>query len=298
MKLAERTVKLRSLKEAISVIPDGARIAFSNFSVYQSPMAAVHEIIRAGIKDLTIVGVTNSIEVDMLVGAGAVKKLELSYVGLEKFGMGKNFRRAMQEGRLELEYYTEYVAWDRFRASREGMEFWAVDFLGGSDLLKNNPNIVPFKSPMSGKQMWAIPAANVDFAIIHAYASDVYGNIRRQDRTLQCHELSLDVARGSDRNIVTVERIIDEEEMIATSDRTLIPAFKTESVCHVPGGSHPTLTMSVAPQDDEFFQIYVDASANQETFNAFLDKFIRGTSNFEEYMALVEEAKKQRKEGV
>lgn len=296
--MSERKKKLCSLKEAISVIPDGARIAFSNFSVYQSPMAAVHEIIRAGIKDLTVVGVTNSIEVDMLVGAGAVKKLETSYVGLEKFGMGRNFRRAMQEGRLEIEYYTEYVAWDRFRASREGMEFWTVDFLGGSDLLKNNPNIVPFKSPMSGRQLWAIPAANVDFAIIHAYASDIYGNIRRQPRTLQCQELSLDVARGCSRNIVTVERIIDEAEVKATSDRTLIPAFKTESVCHVPGGSHPTLTLSAAPQDDEFFALYVEAAGSQETFDAFLDKFIRGTADFGEYMALAEEEKKLRREGM
>lgn len=52
-------------------------------------MAVVQELIRAGRKNLTIVGCVNSIETDMLIGAVCVSAIETSYVGLEKYGLAK-----------------------------------------------------------------------------------------------------------------------------------------------------------------------------------------------------------------
>lgn len=150
----ERTEKLCSLEQAVSLINDGDRIAFGGFAVYQKPMAAVQQIIRAGKKDLTIVGCVHSIEADMLIGAGCVSTIETSYVGLEKYGLAANYRRALQEGRIRVVYYPEMLAWDRFRADREGMPFWPVYFLGGNDVARDNPDIKSFTCPITGKQAW------------------------------------------------------------------------------------------------------------------------------------------------
>ena len=110
--MAERTVKLCGLPDAVKQIHDGDRVAFGGFAVYNKAMALTHEIIRAGLRHLTIVGVANSIEVDMLVGAGCVDAVETSYMGLEKFGLAKNFRRAAQAGVLKITHYPELISWD------------------------------------------------------------------------------------------------------------------------------------------------------------------------------------------
>ena len=98
--MALRKSKQVSLADAVGRVGDGARIALGGFSVYQRPMAFVRELIRQNRRDLTVVGVVNGPEVDMLAGSNALKCVESSYVGLEKFGLAPNFRRRVQEGCL------------------------------------------------------------------------------------------------------------------------------------------------------------------------------------------------------
>ena len=284
--MAERMVKLTTIDQAVAQIPNGARIVLGGFSVYQRPMAAVHALIRAGKKDLTIIGVINSIETDMLIGAGAVRKVETSYVGLERFGLAGNFRRAMQSGKLEVEYYSEMMAWDRHRADREGMEFWPAAYLNGTDLIRTNPNLKSIISPFSGKELWLVPAANADYAIIHAYAGDKYGNLQHQERIGMPQTVDFDSARGAKKVIATVEHLLDETTVREHTDRTIVPAFKTAALAHVPNGAHPTQTLDSTVIDGAFFREYAEASKTEDTFRAFLDRYIYGTANFEEYLAL------------
>lgn len=299
--MAERRSKLCSLEEAVGIIEDGSRIGFGGFAVYQKPMAAVHEMIRAGKRKFTVVGSVNSIEVDMLIGAGCLDRVETSYVGLEKYGLALNYRRAVQEGRLKVVHYPELLAWDRFRANREGLEFWPVTFLGGSDIVNRNPDIKTFISPMSGKTIYAVPAADIDVAIVHAYAADQYGNIQVQPRHLLPQSMDMDVSRSCKKLIVTVEKIIDTEEIRKAPHLTYIPAFRTTCLVHVPNGSHPTSVLSVNHMDDAFFRKYAEASADKESYQEFLNHYIYGVKSFEEYLELIGRdhlAELQDKEGI
>lgn len=284
MSAVERSEKLCTLEQAVSLVSDGARIAFGGFAVYQKPMAAVQQIIRAGKKDLTIVGCVHSIEADMLIGAGCVSTIETSYVGLEKFGLAQNYRRAVQEGRVRVVYYPEMLAWDRFRADREGMPFWPVYFLGGNDVARDNPEIKPFICPVTGKQAWAVPAARPDVVVIHAWRADKYGNVQIQERSMLPQYLNVDMARACRNLIVTVEEIVDTEVIKQTPQLTLIPAFRVAAVCHVPHGSHPTATVACTEEDAAHFETYVAASDSTEHFNAYLDEYIRGTRDFSAYL--------------
>lgn len=283
----ERTSKLCSLEEAATFIEDGDRIAFGGFAIYQKPMAMVQELIRAEKKDLTIVGCVHSIEADILIGAGCVSAIETSYVGLEKYGLAQNYRRYVQQGRIKVVHYPEMLAWDRFRADREGMPFWPVYFLGGSDIVKYNPEIIPFTCPTTGKQAWAVPAAKPDVVVIHAYRGDKYGNVQLQPRSMLPQYLDVDMARSCRKVIVTVSELVDTEEIKKSPHLTLIPSFRTTAICHVPRGSHPTATVSVAEEDAAHLQMYVEASKSEELFNEYLNKYIRGTKNFEEYCSLI-----------
>lgn len=234
-------------------------------------------------------GCVHSIEADMLIGAGCVSTIETSYVGLEKYGLAANYRRALQEGRIRVVYYPEMLAWDRFRADREGMPFWPVYFLGGNDVARDNPDIKSFTCPITGKQAWAIPAAKPDVAVIHAWRADKYGNVQIQERSMLPQYLNVDMARACRNLIVTVEEIVDTEVIKQSPQLTLIPAFRTAAVCLVPHGSHPTATVACTEEDGDHFETYVAASDSSEHFDAYLDEYIRGTRDFSAYLEKIGE---------
>ena len=285
----ERKRKLCSMEEAASYVKDGMRIATGGFSVYQKPMAFVHELIRQRKKNLTLVGATHCMDADMLIGAGCLSKIETSYVGMEKFGLAKNFRRAYQDGEIEVVHYSEMMAWDRFLAERERMPFYTVDFLGGSDILNKNPEIKPFKCPITGRQLYAVPAANVDVAVIHVHAADQYGNALIQRRHMMPQSMNAAITRGCGTVIVTAEEIVSNEEIRAQAENTIVPAFKTTCVVHVPFGSHPTPTLLASRTDEDFFRYYAQISSTKEMFQEFLDKYIYGTKDFAGYLQLIGE---------
>ena len=54
-------------------VPDGATLGIGGQTIGRITMALAHEIIRQGKKDLTLVGCSMSMSMDMLVGAGLVK---------------------------------------------------------------------------------------------------------------------------------------------------------------------------------------------------------------------------------
>ncbi len=131
--------KLCSLSEAASLIKDGTRIHIGGMSVHNHPMAFVYELIRKEVKDLTIVGHVSADDVDILVGAGCVKRIEISYVGLEEFGLAPNFRRAVERGEIELVEYSEPVSFERFNCSARGQSFFPTHEMLGTDLPKVQP---------------------------------------------------------------------------------------------------------------------------------------------------------------
>ena len=268
--MATRTSKQVSLAEAASRIDDGARIALGGFSVYQHPMAFVRELIRQGCRDLTVVGVVNGPEVDMLAGSDGLRCIESSYVGLEKFGLAPNFRRRVQDGRLKMVDYPELMSWDRFRASEQAQTFLPVSFLGGSDVLRCNPEIKAFDCPLTGSKLWAVPPADPDVAIIHAVMGDEYGNILVPRRRLLPQSLDITLARSCDRVIVTVERIVTNDEVRRQAELNQIPSYRVECIVEAPWGAHPCPVLGVSGIDEPAFQDYVTAARTDEQFTAYL----------------------------
>ena len=45
--MSKRKSKLCSMRQAVSLVRDGDRIALGGFAIYQKPMALVHELIRS-----------------------------------------------------------------------------------------------------------------------------------------------------------------------------------------------------------------------------------------------------------
>jgi glutaconate CoA-transferase subunit A len=279
--------KLISLDDAVALVPDGARLALGGFAVYQKPMAFVRALARARRNNLTIVGTANSYDVDLLAGAGCLKTVETSYVGLEKHGLARNYRRYVEAGALQVVDYPEMASWDRFRASQEGLAFWPVSFLGGNDVLTYNEAIRPFPCPITGRPMQALPAADPDVVVIHAVAADEQGNVIFPSHRLLPQNGDVLMARSCKTIIVTVERIVSKAFIRRHARLNEVPAYRTSAVVEIPWGAHPTPVLSRYLADEHHMSEYVAASASSEAFNAYLERYVFEPANHDDYLQRV-----------
>lgn len=94
------------LAEAIGKIPDGAVVALGGNTFHRAPGAALHELVRQGKRDLTLVKTAGSYDVDLLAGAGMLTTALVAYVGFETLGMAPRFRREVESERLTVFEHT------------------------------------------------------------------------------------------------------------------------------------------------------------------------------------------------
>lgn len=279
--------KLASLAEAAARVPDESRIALGGFAVYQHPMAFVRELVRQRRRNLTVVGTVNGNDVDLLAGAGCLRRVETSYVGLEKYGLALNFRRQVERGELEMVDYPEVLSFDRFRASQDNLTFWPCSYLGGTDILTYNREIRAFDCPVTGRRLYAIPPAAPDVAVIHAVAADEQGNVVIPPRRLMPQSLDVTMARACDTVIVTVEQVVSRDYIRRHARYVEIPSYRTTLVVEAPWGAHPTPVLGRYVADDRHFREYVRAAQTPEGFAGYLATYVTGPRDHAAYLDLI-----------
>jgi len=171
--------KVMTAREAISrFVRDGDEVVIGNYTV-GTCMELVSEVIRQGRQDLTIYSQSGVLDVDVLVGAGCVKRLVTTYV-LRSGGRkgGSAVERALQAGTLEMEDYTNFQYNARLEAGRHGFTF--IQVLEGamaSDLFRKRgfmgeKKYQVIECPYTGKKILTVPAANPDVCIVHVQRAD------------------------------------------------------------------------------------------------------------------------------
>ena len=89
--------------KAADFLKDGMTIGVGGFITSSVPMVFVRQIIKRRLKDLTIISPFSSLELDMLIGAGCVKKVKTAYVGGEIYcPICPLYRRAAERGEIEI----------------------------------------------------------------------------------------------------------------------------------------------------------------------------------------------------
>ena len=121
----------------------------------------------------------------------------------------------------------------------------------GTDYAKLNPRLKEFDDPITGERLLAIPAINIDVALIHAGAADPYGNVQHVGTGFgdRAHH------RAADKTIVTVEKVIPNEEVRANPYRTSIASV--DAVVRAPYGSHPFASPGHYLEDATHIREYV-----------------------------------------
>ncbi len=197
--------KVAKLTDIGKLIKDGDSVAVGGAWLSSHPMALVRQIIRSGIKNLHVMTILGSVDIDMLVGAGCVDRLMFSFVSMEAYGLPPNFRRAVEKGNLKCDEISGLAIIIGFEATGRGVPFLPYRGPSGSDFLKQRPDFYKqIACPFTGEEMMAIPAIKPDVAIIHAQRADAAGSIQIEGTAGS----DLELAKAAKKVIVTVEEIV------------------------------------------------------------------------------------------
>jgi glutaconate CoA-transferase, subunit A len=272
--------KICSLSEAIRThVHDGDLVYAAGFT-HLIPFAAGHEIIRQGLNNLTLARATPDLIYDQMVAAGCARKLIFSYMGNPGVGSLRILRSEIEAGRLEWEEYSHFGMISRLQAGASGLPFMPMNQTAAVDLEHSNPNYRRVTDPYTGREVVVVPPLNPDVAIVHVQRCDAGGNAQIWGIIGEQKE----AAFASQRVILTAEEIVDEEIIRSDPNRTLIPAFKVDAVCHVPYCAHPSYTQGYYDRDNTFYLNWDKVSESPEQVQAYLDEWVYGVVDRAAYM--------------
>ena len=271
--------KLISLTEAISTyVKDGDTLYASGFT-HLIPFAAGHEIIRQRKRDLVLARATPDLIYDQMVAAGCARKVIWSYMGNPGVGSLRIVRGAVERGELEWEEYSHFGMITRLQAGASGLPFLPMNQTGVQDLEKANTLIKRIPDPYGGKDVIVVPALNPDVAIVHVQRADANGNAHLWGIIGEQKE----AAFAAKKVILTAEEIVDESVIRSDPNRTMIPGIIVSAVCHVPYASHPSYAQGYYDRDNEFYLGWDKISSSEEAVKAWLDEWVYGVKDREEY---------------
>lgn len=274
------TEKLLSLPEAVRrFVPDGSSVVLGTALESCIPFAAGHEIMRQKRQALTLIGPISDMLFDQLIGAGCVRRVRAAWMGNVITGSGYNVRRAVEDGRLSVEDHSNLTMTLALQAAATGVPFLPTRTALGSDLVRTNTSLRPFRCPLTGQPLLAVAAIVPDVAIVHVQRCDTKGTAHLWGSL----GLTRQACLASKQVIVTAEEIVEPAVIRSDPNRVLLPAFKVSAVCHVPWGAHPSPVPGYYNRDHEYFLEYQRASRTVEAFDAWLHQTAMGAANRQDY---------------
>lgn len=277
------TDKRMSVQEAVArFIHDGDYIATGGFGSVRFSTSVLHEIVRTRKRNLGFSGHSTTHDFQILAAGRVIDRCDIAYVvGLEIRGLSPNGRRFMESGAVRTtEWSNAGLGW-RYKAAAMGVPFLPGRVMLGSDTMRYSASRL-IDDPFTGQKLLAFPALFPDVGIIHVHQADQYGNAQIDGTSI----VDLDLAKASKRLIITTERMVDTEEFRRDPRKTSIPYWQVDAVCHVPFGSYPGNMPFEYFSDERHLAEWVEAEQGEETFAAFLDKYIYGVDTFADYLNL------------
>lgn len=266
MQTTTRSERLIDEAQAAALLESGMTIAIGE----PTPMALVRQIVRRGLRDLTVVG--SGLALDLLIAAGCVRKT-ISYYAGGGFGVpvAPSFRRAAERGEIATWECEEGILTSALEAAGKGLPFLPWRGGVGTSLPEVNPDLKVISDPINGETLIAVPAVRPDVALLHAAQSDAYGNVQHHGGP---GWIDLFLQRAATRCIVQVERIVSNEVIRANPWATTIG--RADAVLRLPWGAHPWYSRGCYVQDGAFLADYVAAAtaAAERDDRAALERFL------------------------
>jgi glutaconate CoA-transferase subunit A len=267
--------KLMTEDEVAARLRSGMTVAVGGWASRRKPMAIVRAIVRSDVRDLTVV-THGGPDLGLLCAAGKVRRAVYAFVSLDTVPLEPHFRKARQSGAIADEPLDEGLFHLGLQAAA-----WRVPFLPsrvglGSDLLRDNPRLATFTSPVPGpgggepEQLVAMPAIELDAAICHLNVADARGNAMFLGPDLYWDDLMLQAAPTGGR-FISAERVVPTDQLAAQGclHQMRVSRMMVDGVVEAPGGAHFTLCDPEYPRDEEVQRAYAASARSPEAWAEF-----------------------------
>jgi len=236
---AERAqTRFCSLEDLAAWVHHGDRLGISGFHFSRLPMALVRAVVARGVGDLEYVSWGGSLGLEVLLEAGAVRRMVLCFNNLDVFGLAPRFRRAVEENAVELQEWTALGMMQGFHAAQHGVPSMPFPLPVGSDIVRRAGFARSYADPVTGQSVGAAPALPLDAFLLHAQRADEAGNVEIRG----ARGLDLSSVFAARRVLVTVEEIVPHGVLQASdAPRSyVLPRAFVTAVARVPFGAYPT----------------------------------------------------------
>ena len=260
-------------EEVVAELRDGMTIGIGGWGSRRKPMSLIRAILRSDLKDLTIVSYGGP-DIGLLCAAGKVRKAVYGFVSLDSIPLEPHFRLARQSGAVEAMELDEGMLLLGLQAAA-----WRVPFLPtraglGSDLPRVMPELQTVRSPYpgpdggEGEDLLAMPALELDVALIHQNRADQGGNGQFLGSDLYMDDL---FAMAAEKTFMSCEQIIPTEDFakFGSFHTQRISRLMTTGVIEAPGGAHFTECPPDYGRDEAFQREYAKTASSPEAWDEF-----------------------------
>lgn len=266
--------------EVVAELRSGMTIGIGGWGSRRKPMSLVRAILRSDLDDLTIVSYGGP-DVGLLCRAGKVRKVVSGFVSLDSIPLEPHYQAARQNGTIEAAEWDEGMLLLGLQAAA-----WRVPFLPtraglGSDVPKLMGDLRTVTSPYETvsdagtelEELLAVPALELDAAIVHQHRADVSGNAAWLGEDPFMDDLFVRAAAAA---YVSTEQIVSTEELASVADVThlRIARMDVTGVVESPNGAHFTECPPDYGRDEAFQKRYAATARSDEAWDEFRTDFL------------------------
>lgn len=264
---------MRSLRDAVASIPDGATVALGGHDRKGRPVALARELARQRRRGLHLLCFGIGIDTHLLIDAGAVERIDCA--DDENVSV---LRKGIAQAPL-FTLHTEAVLRAALRAGAEGIAFQPL----GAQAVSHHSDawLKPCTCPFSGAVASSVAATRPDVAILHAQMADRDGNVRLAPAHGNNDNSDLLEARAATTVIVSVEQIVSRETIAASTSQPLLDAANVSCVVEAPYGAWPYAFPTRYHSDDAMCEAFARASQREDSFAGWLRDSALGQADHE-----------------
>lgn len=275
--------KVMTLEEAAAHVHDGDHVALGGSVASRTSFAMLWSLIRARKKDLTFSRSIVSTEGDLIFASGISRHILTSWFSQGiVWGVSRVMRHYTENKLARFEEWSHMSIGLRYRAGAMGVPFLPMRSMMGSDVAGLLDNLHEMNCPFTGEKILLVPALNPDVALIHVQRCDPYGNAQLDGLTF----MDVDLAMAANRVIITAERIISNDQIRRSPDRTKIPFFTVDAVVEVPYGCAPHECFGVYEPFYSHMDYYAELTRSDPEAGAaeYLKRFYYEPASWTEYL--------------
>jgi glutaconate CoA-transferase subunit A len=302
-----RLHKVMTEKEAVATfLHDGDSFCIGGFVMCRQSESIIREIARQGKKSLSIIDESGDLEgIDLLVELGILDRIDIAYSITRQVGgisgtpamercIKEGLPRAVDAGGvlatpkdkiksdmppLKIVDWTNFEVSLRLMAGALNVPFMPCRSSIGTDIPKYNKEIKVINDPYENKPLLLIPAYRPDVAFISVQRADRRGN----GQIWGFKGTDFWKARAAKHVVLLTEELVTTEKIYENPGLTVIPAYCTDAVVHLPFNCLPTSVYGCYLADWIGFVALLLQRQSREGALKWIDEWIYGTKDHFEY---------------